>query len=68
MVGAHTKRLLSLIVEGREQHRQESRLERARRRYGKAFAHELGSTFQWRSGPTVLPAWLQTRQEKRRKA
>jgi len=66
-LGAHTKHLLHLITEGREQ-KQETKLQRARRLYGRAFAHESGSSFEWRSGPTVLTAWLASRPEKRRKA
>ena len=54
------------IVAGRpvEQYRLQERetpIEVARRRYGKPFAFEPGAKFEWKSGPTVLAAWLMKR-------
>lgn len=37
------------------------RVESARARYGRPFAHERGSSFRWSSGPTVLNRWLAER-------
>lgn len=39
----------------------ESKLDAARRRYGKPFAFESGAKFNWSSDPTVLTDWLQRR-------
>lgn len=38
---------------------------KAREAYGKPFAHESGSPFQWTSGPRVLTEWLFNRQKDR---
>ena len=41
--------------------RVETPVERARRRFGRPFAHETGSTYQRRPAPYVLDSWLRSR-------
>jgi hypothetical protein len=58
MTGARTRIRLHAVV---HEPQPETPLERARKRYGKTFGHESGSTFKWSSGPTVLRDWLAKR-------
>ena len=39
----------------------ESLIERARRRFGRPFAHETGSEYRTRPAPYVLDSWLRGR-------
>ena len=39
----------------------ETQLERARRRFGRPFAHETGSDYRTRPAPYVLDSWLRGR-------
>lgn len=39
---------------------------KAQEKHGKLFAHESGASFVWRSGPSVLDAWLDQRKRERK--
>lgn len=47
--------------------RRESPLESAKRIYGKPWAFERGSKFEWKSGPSVLNRWLFEQKSKAQK-